>query len=201
MSTLEQLVREIVEELTTSPPTCRFQKPKKHRLITVSFPDFPLELLEVYDIVAEDKELKNIGDLTNEDLVVIGNISLSDLSKLALGIADNQVTSLGMKALLARATLFILHPELGGNTHYQRLFVSYERTLKDFGVCFLNKGEVACRLSMSQKKGPEVMTEADVKKVSGSFLYLEEGTILTYSAKEWLNQNGITILYNNNKGV
>lgn len=161
-------------------------------------------------------------DLTDYEAVVIYNLSISALGKLAVGITDTPFTSLAAKAILMGKKVFVPTEEIelyryektAPNAYYTMLCDKL-RLLQASGVtvcpgCELERILADCsRLPECLKKNPgiaeerkhakidkKVITEKDIKAVTAdgtACISINSNAILTDLAKEYSNNRRIVI--------
>lgn len=149
-------------------------------------------------------EKEELPELSTKDCLLAASLSLSDLAKVALGIADNRVTKLFMQALLKTLPIYIIKEGIegtSGSLSYQKLFVTYERTIQSYGIRFIKKEQLGSIFSSpSSKTFPATLTLADIAHVKKfETLELSQNTVITYAAREKLHALHVQIRYSENR--
>ena len=157
--------------------------------------------LDILESIDESKVILEEGkkvEFYPTDKLILNGLNLSNLSKIALGIADNYETRQIQLALKNGLEIFCITDSLEkirGNPNYETLFVKYERVLKSFGVKFLSEERFAQEIHNSRTRS-KVLTFSDVEELAyGDTLVVDPNTILTATVKDRLNELKVNVIY------
>ncbi|WP_378954757.1 flavoprotein [Pelosinus sp. sgz500959] len=201
-------------------------------LIEVNLNDYDLVISEnAQQIINQDllKTLKgntvtSMVDLEvaikKADFVLIPVLSRNTLSKIALGISDNLLTTGISRALMMNKEIVIVRDSydpqnsvniakgLSKNVAYNAMIMNYEKQLESMDVKFIDTGEFRMAVEgNSLKKVPvvqsvegggfcnhSILTLSDINgNDSNSVLKIRESTIITPLARDYIQSKGIKL--------
>lgn len=197
MVSIDDKIRQIVLELLAEEGQTREglrEKPQPTCFILGKVPliDWTVAICQIQQKVSPEM-------LRPGDYLLLTELSLSDLAKIALGIADTLASSWVAQALAREISVYIVKSGLEkarGRLAYQELFVSYERKLAAYGVTFTEEDNLAHLWSRRESSCHEIVTLSDLDGLEPySRLELAPGAIVTYAAKEKIKQNHLQLCH------
>lgn len=207
---IKQLINQIVSELlkqTKEQPVSVIKKAK--RVLIIENEKTPLNkfsnqfeqsLAQKYELIKKKKEQlqeTEIDELILEiDQIVLTNASLSLQSKLALGLGDCPLSLLLQEALVHGIPTIILADYLVETSQiqsdsYQRLFIKYQRIIKEHGIV-IKKSKEFFKDWINKKKW---ITANEIALLDErQHLVIGQNDHLSYSAKEQLKKKKIQVI-------
>ncbi|MFT8459352.1 MAG: hypothetical protein ABF804_10985 [Liquorilactobacillus ghanensis] len=154
--------------------------------------------LKIINFTSENYQATFPKNLNEEDKVLLTSFPFYDVAKAALGIVDDTVTFwisktffLGRKVLLLKDGK---RPISNKNKKYSELFLSYMKTLNEFGLQEIYWKDLNRNLQYEIKT--TVLTLADIEKLpSNKTVSLNSATILTELAREKIAEKNLKIIY------
>lgn len=206
--TKEQLIELVTEQVLRIVGEAPVQKPDVSGLpaaLLIGCPEqLPKSHQNKYRLLGLD-DYKKTGEIDSYERVLITELSLTDLSDIALG-RDGRLTGCAVgKALLTGKEVLLFECALphrkyagrGSRAFYQML-EGYVRTLQSFGIRLMTEKGPAAHGEPGGEIASNLVTEAVAAKLVGGSddqILLKKGTVLTPSAKDVLLHSGKKIAY------
>lgn len=150
-------------------------------------------------IVLDDYDAELYRSLKKDDCLCIAQLSLSDLAKVALGIADTTTSLFLSQAIIHNLPTYILEEGIenyGSNQAYREQVICYQRKVKSFGLKILTRERLKQQLLNHNTISKSVLTLSDIKDLTyGSEIVVMRNTVITYSAKELIKEKMIRVRY------
>lgn len=193
------MVRQIVQQLIQQSDSNVVTKKATLTVIqsdTYHFEQLPQEVMntlrEKFTIVQMDAKQANPDEISE---VLFLDLPLTIQSKAALGIADCPC-SLLLQQLFVRGTPItcltdhlVSGPEIM-NFNYRKLFTSYQRVLKEFGIRFVSSSQFG-----QSQVHHDVLVAQDVEKMASySTIQVSRTCVITYGAKQLLNEKKMKLI-------
>lgn len=139
---------------------------------------------------------KDYNEVKLPDILYLDFISLDILPQVALGIANDNISSLIKKMLLNDKKIIVLgYEKLDVNNGYHKLFASYYKLIEGYGITFEdNKNKEVDILNNQLKFDGKVLTKKDIIFIENcEVILVEKSTVITDLAREEAVRKNITI--------
>ncbi|WDV45092.1 hypothetical protein PV797_16420 [Clostridiaceae bacterium M8S5] len=150
-------------------------------------------------------------DLAQIDYIIVPKLENNALAKLALGVADDEVTLAISETLLRGKQITLLEEGIAyrkfkglANASYYDMFKSYEEKLKEYGMTIIKQEDLHLQKSKTDETlkigktviNKKIIVESDVKKVyeaGHDTIQINDKSIISPLASDYIKINDINI--------
>ncbi|MCR5526198.1 MAG: hypothetical protein K6F39_02285 [Lachnospiraceae bacterium] len=176
--------------------------PPKERLMIVEtrnkgFKDFKAGIQETLNEkfeccrISAEEALRKGG----RDTMLLTELPFEVQARAALGTGGDDLSMLVQKAFKNGIDICILKDSLEplesiASFGYRKLFTAYRRQLQEYGLRIVDPGQL-----VHKRTGKKVLVAADIEKLpKGASIDVQQGCVISYSAKEAIRERKINII-------